>query len=202
MLVIDFIFFGVGIIVGIGLYVIIGILVCNVLGLLVVLLFFLVFNVVFLCGFLFVEYGSCFFDGGFLYMYIYVMLGEILVFVVGWNIVLEFLFNGVSLVWMCSVFINYVINGILFVFFLKYLDWSIFGSVYFFDFFVVVIVFVVMIILCLGVCYLVNFYNVVIIVNLVVIVFMIFVGFFYVYFKYWEMNFVFYGFFGVLLGVV
>lgn len=83
---------------------------------------------------------------------------------------------------MCSVFINYVINGILFVFFLKYLDWSIFGSVYFFDFFVVVIVFVVMIILCLGVCYLVNFYNVVIIVNLVVIVFMIFVGFFYVYF--------------------
>lgn len=199
---VDLISLGVGTTVGSGLYVVIGELVRDTTGPSVVLSILLASSAAFLCGLSFAEYGSRFPDGGSSYMYTYATLGEISAFVVGWNIVLEFLLSGASLARTCSELINYATYGKLFAFFSKYFSkyWSIPGEQPFPDLLAAALVIAVMTILCLGARSSVNFHNVVTVVNLAIILFMIVFGFFFTNFKHWKNNFTPHGISGVLRG--
>lgn len=104
----DLIFFGIGVFLGVGLYVVVGELVCEIVGFVIVLFFFLVLFVVLFSVFFYVELGCCIFKEGLVYVYMYVMLGEIWVFILGWILVLEYIFVGVCLVCICSEYINII----------------------------------------------------------------------------------------------
>ena len=199
---VDLISLGVGTTVGAGLYVVIGELVRDTTGPSVVLSLLLASSAAFLCGLSFAEYGSRFHDGGSSYMYTYATLGEISAFVVGWNIVLEFLLSGASLARTCSRLINYASDEKLFNFFSKYLSkyWTIPGEEPFPDLLAAALVIAVMTILCLGVRSSTNFHNVVTVVNLAIILFMIVFGFFFANFKHWKNKFTPHGVSGVLRG--
>lgn len=85
----DLIFLGVGVIIGIGIFVLIGIGVF-IVGL--VLMLFFIF-VVFVCGFVvlcYVEFVLIIFVLGFIYMYVYVMMGELVVWIIGWDLMFEY----------------------------------------------------------------------------------------------------------------
>ncbi|KAJ7379560.1 Cationic amino acid transporter 4 [Desmophyllum pertusum] len=193
---------GVGTTVGTGLYVVIGELVRDTAGPSVVLSLLLASCAAFLCALSFAEYGSRFPGAGSSYMYTYATLGEISAFVVGWNVVLEFLISGASLARTCSRLIDSASNGKLFLFFStnfsKY--WSVPGKEPFPDLLAAALVLAVVTILCLGARSSTNFHNVMTVVNLGVILFMIIYGFFFANLKHWKNNFMPHGLPGVLQG--
>lgn len=98
LIVLDLIFLGVGLVVGVGFYVVMGELVCDMVGFVVIFLFFFVGFVVFFFGICYVEFGCCILKVGFVYIYFYVLVGEFWVFFVGWNMILEYYISVVSVV--------------------------------------------------------------------------------------------------------
>lgn len=58
--------------------------------------------------FCYVEFVVCVLKIGFLYVYIYFVLGEIWVFIIGWNLILENVFVSVLLVNEFSKFLNFI----------------------------------------------------------------------------------------------
>lgn len=193
---------GIGTIVGAGLYVVIGKLARDTAGPSVVLSILLASVAAVLCALSFAEYGSRFPDAGSSYIYTYATLGEIWAFVVGWNIVLEFLISGASLARTCSELIDSASNGKMFLFFTKYLSkhWYIPGQGPFPDLLAAVLVLAVMAILCMGARSSTNFHNLITAINLLVIAFMIVYGIFFANVHHWTHNFMPYGVHGVLRG--
>ena len=156
-----------------------------------------------LCALSFAEYGSRFPDTGSSYIYTYTTLGEVWAFIVGWNIVLEFLISGASLARKCSEFINSTSSGKLFLFFEEYLSthWLVFGNERTFpDLLAAALVLAVMAVLCTGVHNSTNFHNVITAVNLLVITFVIIYGSFFANLQNWTNSFMPHGLHGILRG--
>lgn len=86
----DLIFLGIGVVVGIGIFVVIGVVVECYVGLGFVLLFLVVVVVIILFGLCYVEFVLCILVIGGLYVYMYVVFGEIVVWMIGWMIICEF----------------------------------------------------------------------------------------------------------------
>ena len=193
---------GVGTIVGAGLYVAIGELARDTVGPSVVLSILLASVAALLCALSFAEYGSRFPDAGSAYIYTYATLGEIWAFIVGWNIVLEFLISGASLARKCSELINSASDGKMFLFFTKHFSkhWKVPGDQPFPDLFAAVLVLTVVAILCTGLRSSTNFHNIITAVNLIVIIFMIVYGAFFADVQHWTNNFMPHGVHGVLRG--
>lgn len=117
MNVFDLIVFGIGGLIDVGLYVVIGQFVYLVVGLVVIVFFLIVVVIFFLVGMNYVEFlfrVSCF---GFGYIYMYVGMGEIWVFVIGWCMIIEYVLFVVFLVLVCSEYINFFFNGFVYKFF-------------------------------------------------------------------------------------
>lgn len=91
----DLIVLGVGCMFGVGVYVIVCEIVCDVVGFFMVILFFIVGIVLVLLGLCYVEFGVCVFKVGFVYVYSYVIVGELVVFIIGWNLVMEYMIGVV-----------------------------------------------------------------------------------------------------------
>lgn len=90
--VLDLIMFGIGVIVGIGIFVLMGVVVVKYFGLVIILLFVIVVLVCVFVVFCYVEFVFLVFVLGSVYMYIYVTMGEVFVFLIGWDLMLEYLF--------------------------------------------------------------------------------------------------------------
>ena len=194
---------GFGTIVGAGLYVAIGEVARDTTGPSVVLSILLASVAALLCALSFAEYGSRFPDTGSSYIYTYTTLGEVWAFIVGWNIVLEFLISGASLARKCSEFINSTSSGKLFLFFEEYLSthWFVFGNERTFpDLLAAALVLAVMAVLCTGVHNSTNFHNVITAVNLLVITFIIIYGSFFANLQNWTNSFMPHGLHGILRG--
>lgn len=73
-----------------------------VVGFVIIMLFLVVVILFFLVGLFYVEFVVRVNCGGFGYIYIYVVMGEIFVFLVGWCMIMEFIFSFVLLVVVCS----------------------------------------------------------------------------------------------------
>lgn len=102
----DLIFFGVGIIIGVGLYVLIFEIVCKFIGLSVVVLYFIVVFVLVLVGLCYVEFGCCVFKVGLVYVYSYLIMGEFCVFIIGWDLILEYSIGFFLVVKVISLYLD------------------------------------------------------------------------------------------------
>lgn len=94
----DLIFLGVGLVIGIGIYVMIVKLGCDIVGLVVILFIVLVFFFVILFGICYVEFSLWVLKCGLVYVYCYVVVGELWVFIVGWIMFVEYVIIIVVLV--------------------------------------------------------------------------------------------------------
>jgi len=199
--VIDLTSLGVGSIVGAGLYVVAGDLAREVAGPAVVLSFLLASISALLCVFSYAEYGCRIPKAGSAYIYTYVTLGEIWAFIVGWNVVLEYIIAGASLARACSEYLDTVFQGKIYHFFMHDIaTWNHAGIAPFPDFLAAAIVVAVVTLVCLGVRSSVNVQKAVTVGNFIVIFFMIIYGLFFANFKNWTKNFTPYGVQGVLRG--
>ena len=192
---------GVGTVVGAGLYVVAGQLARDVAGPAVILSFVIAAIAAFLSGICYAEFGCRIPKAGSAYIYTYMTMGEIWAFIVGWNMLLEYLIAAASLARACSEYINSVCNGIIFDFFMKEIaTWHVPALGPFPDFLAMALAFIVTVIVCLGVRHSTIFNKIVTFVNFSVILFIIICGLFYIDQKNWKgkQKFIPYGVGGVL----
>lgn len=110
MLIFDLIFLGIGSILGVGIYVFVGDVVCNDVGFSIVILFLIVVVVFIFFGLCYGEFGVWVFKVGLVYVYSYVMIGELCVFVIGWNLFLEYVIGILLVVWVWSVYFDLIFD--------------------------------------------------------------------------------------------
>ena len=197
---IDLTSLGVGTIVGTGLYVVTGELARDIAGPAVVLSFLLAAISALLCALFYAEFGCRIPKAGSAYIYTYVALGEIWAFVVGWNIVLEYIIAGASLARACSEYIDTVFHGEIYHFFMNVATWNHSGIGPFPDFLAFALVIAVVILVCLGTRLSANVQKVVTAGNFLVIFFIIIYGLFFANFENWTKDFAPYGTRGIMRG--
>ena len=191
---------GVGTVVGAGLYVVAGKLARDVAGPAVIISFLIAAIAAFLSGICYAEFGCRIPKAGSAYIYTYVTMGEIWAFIVGWNMLLEYIIASASVARSCSEYINSVCNGVIYDFFMKEIAvWHVPALGPFPDFLAMALAFIVTVIVCLGVRHSTVFNKIVTFVNVSVILFIIICGLFYVDGNNWKgKNFMPYGVGGVL----
>ena len=195
----DLTFLGLGPIVGAGLYVVTGELARDVAGPAVILSFLLGGIAALFSGICYAEFGSRMPKAGSAYSYSYVAVGELWAFVVGWNMILEYLIAAATLARACSEYINSITKGYIYKFFMDEIaTWNVSGLGRFPDFLAMALAIVFAVIVSLGArkSSLVN--NVMTFINLSVVTFIICAGLYYVDGKNWQSNFAPYGVGGVL----
>ncbi|KAJ7379569.1 hypothetical protein OS493_013961 [Desmophyllum pertusum] len=198
---IDLTSLGVGTVVGAGLYVVAGELARDIAGPAVVLSFLLASLSALLCASFYAEFGCRIPKAGSAYIYTYVALGEIWAFVVGWNIILEYIIGGASLARACSEYIDTVFHGEIYHFFMNGIaTWNYAAIGPFPDLLAFGLVVVVVILVCLGTRLSANVQKVVTAGNFLVVLFMIVYGLFFANFENWTNDFAPYGTRGVLRG--
>ena len=192
---------GVGTVVGIGVYVVAGELARDVAGPAVVLSFIVAFLSATLCMLAYAEFSSRISKAGSAYVYTYVTLGEIWAFIVGWNIVLEYIIVGASLARACSEYIDTLFHGQVYRFFTQdVVTWNVPGIALFPDFLAGGLVIAAVILVCSGVRISTNVQKVVTVANFLIILFMIIYGILIADLNQWTNRFAPYGVRGVLQG--
>ena len=198
---IDLASLGVGTIVGAGLYVVTGELARDVAGPAVVLSFLLAAISGLLCASFYAEFACRIPKAGSSYIYTYVALGEIWAFIVGWNIILEYIIASSSLARACSEYINALFGGEIYRFFMNNIaTWNHPGVAPFPDLLAFVLVIAVVALVCLGTRLSANVQKVVTAFNFLVIFFIIVYGLFFAKIENWTNKFAPYGTRGVLQG--
>ncbi|KAJ7379567.1 hypothetical protein OS493_013959 [Desmophyllum pertusum] len=198
---IDLTSLGVGVVVGSGLYVVTGELVRDVAGPATVISFLLASVSAFLCALFYAEFGCRIPKAGSAYTYTYVALGEIWAFVVGWNVILEYIITGASVARACSEYIDTMFHGEIYHLFMNGIaTWNYPAIGPFPDLLAFGLVVAVVILVCLGTRLSANVQKVVTAGNFLVILFMIVYGLFFANFENWTNEFAPYGTRGVLRG--
>ena len=198
---IDLTSLGVGTIVGAGLYVVTGELARDVAGPSVVLSFLLAAISGLLCASFYAEFACRIPKAGSSYIYTYVALGEIWAFIVGWNILLEYIIATASLARACSEYINALFGEEIYRFFMNDIaTWNHPGIAPFPDLLAFGLVIAVVALVCVGTRLSANVQKVVTAVNFLVIFFIIIYGLFFAQIKNWTNEFAPYGTRGVLQG--
>lgn len=190
---------GVGTVVGAGLYVVTGELARDVAGPAVILSFFLAGVAAFFSGICYAEFGCRIPKAGSAYVYSYVAVGELWAFVVGWNMILEYLIAAASVARACSEYINSFAQGYIYKFFMEDIaTWNASALGSFPDLLAMALALIFTAIVSTGArkSSLVN--KVMTFINLSVIIFIICAGLYFVDGKNWKPNFAPYGVGGVL----
>ena len=190
---------GVGTVVGAGLYVVTGELARDVAGPAVVLSFFIAGIAAFFSGICYAEFGCRIPMAGSAYVYTYVAVGEFWAFVVGWNMILEYIIAAASVARACSEYINSFAQGYIYKFFMEDIaTWNVSALGSFPDLLAMALALIFAGIVSLGAhkSSLVN--KVMTFINLSVIVFIIIAGLHFVDGRNWQTKFAPYGASGVL----
>lgn len=194
---------GVGATVGAGLYVVTGQIARDVAGPGIVLSFFVAAVAAFLSSLCYAEFGCRVTKAGSAYLYTYSSMGEIWAFIIGWNMILEYVIGAASLGRASSEYIDSIVGGVIRKFWIDHVGaWHIDGLASFPDFLAFALVFLVSLIVSCGAKHSAIFNKVVTLTNMIVIVFVISVGMFHVEPKNWAgpRQFLPFGASGVLAG--
>lgn len=190
---------GLGTVVGAGLYVVTGVLARDVAGPAVILSFFIAGVAAVFSGICYAEFGCRIPKAGSAYAYSYVAVGEFWAFIVGWNMILEYVIGAASLARACSEYINSFAQGYIYKFFMEDIaTWNAPALGSFPDFLAMVLVIAFTMIVSLGArkSSLIN--KVMTFINFSVIAFIICAGLYFVQAKNWKPSFAPYGVGGVL----
>lgn len=194
---------GVGATVGAGLYVVTGQIARDVAGPAIVLSFFVAAVAAFLSGICYSEFGCRITKAGSAYVYTYTSLGEIWAFIIGWNMILEYVIGTASLGRASSEYIDSITGGVIRKFFIDNIgQFHVSGLGSYPDFLAFVLVLAVSLIVASGAKHSAVFNKFVTTINMLVILFVLAVGLFHVNPKNWAgaHQFLPYGVPGVLAG--
>ena len=195
----DLTFIGVGTVVGAGLYVVTGELTRDIAGPAVVLSFLIAGVAALLSGLCYAEFGCRIPKAGSAYVYSYVSVGEFWAFVVGWNMILEYIIAAASLARAASEYINAFFGGLIFKFFMENIaTWNQPALGPFPDFLAMALAIIATIIVSFGTRTTSTMNKIVTVVNFTVIVVIIAVGLFFVDANNWKQSFAPYGAGGVI----
>ncbi|XP_066915406.1 cationic amino acid transporter 2-like [Clytia hemisphaerica] len=196
----DLTFVGIGSTLGAGIYVLAGEVARNKAGPAIILSFLIAALASILSGLCYAEFGARVPKAGSAYLYCYITIGEILGFLVGWNIILEYIIGAASIVRATSAYIDTLTHGAI-----KNGTIDLIGQMdtpyiaHYFDLFAIFITFATTILLSLGVKNSARFNNVCVVTNMLTILLVIIVGLVHADFKNWS-NFAPFGAQGVFAG--
>ncbi|XP_032230455.1 high affinity cationic amino acid transporter 1 [Nematostella vectensis] len=194
---------GVGATVGAGLYVVTGQIARDVAGPAVVLSFFIAAVAAFLAGICYAEFGCRITTAGSAYVYTYTSIGEVWAFIIGWNMVLEYVIGTASLGRASSEYLDAICGGSIHKFFINHVGhWHTDGFASYPDFLAFALVLIIAGVVSCGAKHSAVFNKVVTGINLIVVAFVICVGLFHLDTKNWSGpgQFVPYGVSGILAG--
>ncbi|XP_077998019.1 solute carrier family 7 member 14-like [Glandiceps talaboti] len=197
----DLVSLGVGSCIGTGMYVVSGLVARNMAGPAVILSFMIAALASILSGVCYAEFGVRVpKTTGSAYMYSYVTVGEFAAFIIGWNLILEYLIGTAAGASALSSCFDSLVHHKISHFMLDNVGKFGIHTKSYPDLLACVIVIVMTLIVTAGVKKSVGFNNALNALNLAVWVFMIVAGLFYVDVNNWSEGFMPYGFSGVLTG--
>ena len=193
---------GIGATLGAGIYVVSGQVAASIAGPAVIISFALAAITSILSGLCYAEFGARVpKTTGSAYAYSYVTVGEIWAFIVGWNILLEYIIATASLARACSEYINALFGEEIYRFFMNDIaTWNHPGIAPFPDLLAFGLVIAAVALVCVGTRLSANVQKVVTALNFLVIFFIIIYGLFFAKSKNWTNEFAPYGTRGVLEG--
>nr|XP_022908557.1 high affinity cationic amino acid transporter 1-like [Onthophagus taurus] len=167
---------GVGSTVGFGVYVIAGQVAKEIAGPAVVVSFLIAAVASILSGLCYAEFGARIPKAGSAYIYSYVTVGELVAFIVGWNLILEYVIGAASIARGISLYIDMLAGDVLKDTFVEIapIHFSIMGK--YFDFLAFGLAILISVALAFGLKESTKLNNVITALNLVVILFIIIAG--------------------------
>ncbi|XP_061715833.1 cationic amino acid transporter 2-like [Cydia pomonella] len=161
---------------GVGIYYLVGSVALDIAGPSVVLSFFIAAVASLFAGLCYSEFGARVPRAGSAYIYTYVTVGELIAFIIGWNMILEALFGAASVARGLSLYVDLMAGKAMSEWFMTVapLHWDLLAT--YFDFFAFGIVIAFGVLLAFGVRESATVNNVFAILNMIVIVFIVIAG--------------------------
>ncbi|XP_058136999.1 cationic amino acid transporter 4-like [Dasypus novemcinctus] len=106
----DLTLLGVGGMVGVGLYVLVGIVARQMAGPAVLVSYMVAAVAALLAALCYTEFGARVPGPGSAYLFTYVSVGELWAFIIGWNVLFEYLIGGIAMAQACSGYLDSMFN--------------------------------------------------------------------------------------------
>ncbi|GFS18000.1 cationic amino acid transporter 2-like [Elysia marginata] len=176
--VLDLIFLGVGCTLGAGMYVVIGQVARDIAGPSVTISFLVAAITSAMAGLCYAEFASRIPRSGSAYVYSYVTVGELMAFIIGWNLILEYVIGTASVARAWSSYFDNMIGNHISSFFQNSMPIHVSWLSEYPDFLALFITLLLTVLLILGVKESARFNNIFTSINLLVIVYIMLCGLF------------------------
>ncbi|KAH7642311.1 cationic amino acid transporter 2 [Dermatophagoides farinae] len=179
---------GIGSTLGLGIYVLAGDVASRTSGPAVTISFFIAAIASVFAGLCYAEFGARVPKAGSAYVYSYVTVGEFMAFVIGWNLVLEYVIGTASVARGYSNYVDSLVNGTVQANLRYYMPIDVPGLSAYPDFLAFLITFSLTIMLVIGVKESTRFNSVFTGINLLVVLFVVIAGSFHIDFHNWNLS--------------
>ena len=197
----DLTLLGIGSTLGAGLYVVTGEVARSIAGPAVVVSFFIAAVASILSGLCYAEFGARVPKAGSAYIYSYVTVGELCSFIIGWNLILEYVIGASSVARAWSSYFDSLIDDAIRNFTVSHVgEIPTPSGVTYPDFFALLVAVLITIVLTVGVKSSSRFNSIFTGINVLVIVFVTTLGLYFAKYRNWTNDFMPFGFSGVISG--
>ncbi|RWS17644.1 cationic amino acid transporter 2-like protein [Dinothrombium tinctorium] len=179
---------GIGSTLGLGMYVLAGQVASTISGPSVILSFFFAAVASVFAGLCYAEFGALVPRAGSAYVYSYVTVGELIAFVIGWNLILEYVIGTASVARGYSGYIDSIIGGTIQKHLQQWMPMSIHGFAEYPDFLAFGITLLLTIMLAVGVKESTRFNSIFTCINLWVVLYVVICGAFKADFHNWNLS--------------
>ncbi|KAK7093646.1 hypothetical protein V1264_007353 [Littorina saxatilis] len=183
----DLVNLGVGSCICNGIYIVVGEVARNTAGPAVLLSFLVAGLASAVAAMCYAEFASRVPRAGSAYVYSYVTVGEFMAFVIGWNLLLEYIIGTASSARAWSMYFNSLIDDSIKDFFREYVPIHVYGFSAYLDFFSFGITLLMTALLAVGVRESARFNNIFTVINLLVIAYVVICGLFKAHLHNWEL---------------
>ncbi|XP_054164905.1 high affinity cationic amino acid transporter 1-like isoform X2 [Oppia nitens] len=167
---------GIGSTLGLGIYVLAGEVASRTAGPAVTLSFFVAAVASVFAGLCYAEFGARVPKAGSAYVYSYVTVGELMAFIIGWNLVLEYVIGTASVARGYSLYIDALVNGTIQKHFREWMPMDVNGLSAYPDFLAFGITLLLTVMLSVGVKESTRFNSIFTFLNLLVVLFIVIAG--------------------------